>query len=218
MLSILHANIVFDAVLPSHAQSLATNDNKHAAFQLYVAVPHTAVAPLPSSISFAQGCVLPLAVSTAAAGLYQSGFLELPLPSPTSASANEGKILLVWGGSSSVGSAAIQLASASGLTVFTTASPSNFDFVKSLGAAQVFDHSKHDVVQQIVDALKGATLVGVYDAISLADTVTKSAEILKAALGKGFIATVLPPPENLPDGIEASGGKCFVLRSLWLEA
>jgi NADPH:quinone reductase-like Zn-dependent oxidoreductase len=186
-----------------------TKDNKHGAFQLYVAVLHTAVAPLPASISFAQGSVLPLAVSTAAAGLYQPGFLELPLPSTTLTSANEGKTLLVWGGSSSVGSATVQLASASGLTVFATASSSNFEFVKSLGAAQVFDHSKNDVVQQIVDALKGTTLVGVYDAIALADTVTKSAEILKAAVGKGVIATVLPPPKDLPDGIDAKGGVFF---------
>ena len=204
---------------PSHAQSLVTKDNKHAAFQLYVAVLHTAVAPIPASISFAQGSVLPLAVSTAAAGLYQPRFLELPLPSATLASATKDKTLLVWGGSSSVGSATIQLASASGLTVFTTASPSNFEFVKSLGAAQAFDHSKPDVVQQIVDALKGTTLVGVYDAISLEDTVAKSAEILKAAVGKGIIATVLPPPKDLPDGIEANAGLfLFPLRGLWLEA
>jgi NADPH:quinone reductase-like Zn-dependent oxidoreductase len=72
-------------------------------------------------------------MSTAACGLFQEDHLALQrssaLPKPTS------KTLLVWGGSTSVGSNAIQLAVAAGYEVFTTASPKNFDYVKKLGAA-----------------------------------------------------------------------------------
>jgi NADPH:quinone reductase-like Zn-dependent oxidoreductase len=45
-------------------------------------------------------------------------------PKPT------GKTLLVWGGSTSVGSNAIQLGVAAGYEVVTTASPKNFDYVR----------------------------------------------------------------------------------------
>ena len=200
----------FPALIPaSHAQSLGSKDNRQAAFQLFVAVPSVAVAPLPSSISFTEGAVLPLALSTAAAALYQPGYLELPFPSATTTTTTDkAKTLLIWGGSSSVGSAGVQLATASGITVFATASPRNFEFVQSLGAAQVFDHSHPDVVKQIVDALKGTELVGVYDAISYPDTVRKSAEVLKgvAVKGKDLVATVQSPPPDVPN---AKGGMWF---------
>ncbi len=43
--------------------------------------------------------------------------------------------------STSVGSNAIQLAVAAGYEVITTSSPRNFDYVKKLGASQVFDYN-----------------------------------------------------------------------------
>lgn len=70
-------------------------------------------------------------------GLYQS--LELPLPnSSTKTSAP----LLIYGGSTATGILGIQFAKLSGLTVLTTASPRNFDYLKSLGADAVFDYHK----------------------------------------------------------------------------
>jgi len=50
--------------------------------------------------------------------------------------------LFVYGGSSSVGQYAIQLAKLSGYKVVTTASKRNHELVKSLGADLVFDVSK----------------------------------------------------------------------------
>jgi len=49
--------------------------------------------------------------------------------------------LFVYGGSSSVGQYAIQLAKLSGYKVVTTASKRNHELVKSLGADLVFDVS-----------------------------------------------------------------------------
>ena len=49
--------------------------------------------------------------------------------------------LFVYGGSSSVGQYAIQLAKLSGYRVVTTASKRNHELVKSLGADLVFDVS-----------------------------------------------------------------------------
>lgn len=50
--------------------------------------------------------------------------------------------LFVYGGSSSVGQYAIQLAKLSGYKVVTTASKRNHELVKSLGVDLVFDVSK----------------------------------------------------------------------------
>ena len=95
--------------------------------------------------------MLPLAVSTAACGLFQADQLSLAHPSAKPEPA--GRTLLVWGGSSSVGSNAIQLAVAAGYEVIATASPRNFGYVTNLGASRVFDYNSPEVVADIVAAL-----------------------------------------------------------------
>jgi len=57
--------------------------------------------------------------------------------------------VFVYGGSTSVGQFAVQLAHLSGYKVATVASPKNHMFVKSLGADTVFDYKSLDVVSQI---------------------------------------------------------------------
>lgn len=64
------------------------------------------------------------------------------------------------GGATSVGSNAIQLAAAVGYEVITTASPRNSNYVKKLGASQVFDHNDKTVVEDIIEAFKGKTIAG----------------------------------------------------------
>lgn len=74
-------------------------------------------------------------ISLQGQGLYQS--LKLPLPGSP---ATESFPILIYGGSTATGVLGIQYAKASGLTVITTASPSNFEYLKSLGADAVFDY------------------------------------------------------------------------------
>ena len=105
-------------------------------------MPKDAICELPYEIPTANGVVLPLGISTAAAGLFQKDFLKLPLPTEDPEKLD--RTVVIWGGSSSVGSCAIQLAVAAGADVITTASPSNFEYVKKLGAKSVFDY--HDEV------------------------------------------------------------------------
>lgn len=105
---------------------------------MYSAAVAAITAKIPDSLSFTDGAVLPLALDTAAMGLYSpssSGFLGLPYPSHGKKSSKD--VVVVWGGSSSVGAVAIQLATASGATVVAVASSHNHDLCKSLGAAEV---------------------------------------------------------------------------------
>lgn len=148
-----------------HALRLGKGDAAHSAFQKYVLAESQATTPLPDDISFEAASALPLSLSTAAHGLYSAAHLGLPLP--TNDPKLSGKTILVWGGSGSVGAAAIQLAVASGLEVVSTSSPKNFDLVKSLGAKQVFDYNKPSIVADLVSSLKGKDFVGAYDGIFL---------------------------------------------------
>lgn len=112
------------------------------------------------SMSYESASVLPLGLSTAACGLFEKDQLALVHPPASGKITPSGETLLIWGGASSVGSNAIQLAIASGYQVISTASPKNFANVKHLGARQVFDYNSPTVVSDIVAALKGSKVAG----------------------------------------------------------
>ena len=129
------------------------------AFQNYVILRQAAATAIPDSMSFEQAAVLPLAVATAACGLFLEDQLGLRAPS-ANGSEPTGQTVLIWGGSTSVGSAAIQLAAAAGYEVVTTASPRNFDYVRGLGASQVFDYNDRQVVAKLVQYLGNRHMAG----------------------------------------------------------
>ncbi|MEY9846318.1 NADPH:quinone reductase-like Zn-dependent oxidoreductase [Streptacidiphilus sp. BW17] len=181
---------VGDRVL-GHAVGTDKDSNRAAegGFQLYPALLERMAAPIPDTLAFEDAAVLPLAVSTAACGLFQSDQLGLRHPSVNGGPT--GQTLLVWGGSTSVGSNAIQLAVAAGYEVIATASPRNFDYVRSLGAAQVFDYSSPDVVADVVAAFTGRTLAG---AIAFGTTAAASCiRIVGACQGNKFVSIATPP-------------------------
>jgi NADPH2:quinone reductase len=86
---------------------------------------------LPPALSFAQGAAVGVPCSTAWRALFQK------------AGAVTGETVLIHGGSGSVGTAAIQLARAAGLTVIATAgSAKGLELVTALGAHHAIDHSR----------------------------------------------------------------------------
>lgn len=193
-----------DRVL-GHCVSLATGSNAQAGFQNYTVVPEITVSPIPDTLSFEQAAVIPLGLSTAAAGLYQTDTLKLPYPTAGSPKST-GTSILVWGGSSSVGANTIQLAVASGVQVVATCSKRNFDFVKALGATHAIDYNDPSAVDEIVKALQGTKFAGVFDSISEEKTFKTCAAVTEKLGGSPIIGT-LPPPE----GVNATSGEfsCF---------
>ncbi|KAH7112494.1 chaperonin 10-like protein [Dendryphion nanum] len=65
----------------AHLHSPKTGNYANSAFQLYSLASEWFTAAIPDSISFKKSVVLPLSLSTATAGLYLPGYLNLPLPS-----------------------------------------------------------------------------------------------------------------------------------------
>jgi len=98
-------------------------------------------------LSFTDASVFPLCITSSSFALFSKHYLGLPFPTvnPTSI----GKSVLIWGGSSTVGSNDIQLAKAAGFEVITTCSPGNFDYVKSIGADKVFDYNSPSATDDI---------------------------------------------------------------------
>jgi len=151
--------VVGDRVF-GHAVGLNKNRNTLAegAFQEYTVLLAHMASPIPRTMSYESAAVLPLAVSTAACGLFQKDQLALHHPSVNAKPT--GETLLVWGGSTSVGSNAIQLAIAAGYDVITTCSPRNYAYVTQLGARQAFDYNSPTVVADIIEALRGKRIAG----------------------------------------------------------
>ena len=166
------------------------------AFQEYVTLWEQMTATIPDEMSYEQACVLPLGLSTAACGLFQEDQLGLQLPSM--AAKPTGKTLIIWGGSTSVGSNAIQLAAAAGYEVLTTSSPRNFDYCKRLGAAKVFDYNSPSVVRDIVRCLDGKTVAG---ALSIGSgAADKCFDVLGKCKGTKFVSMAsYPLPEPFPE-------------------
>ncbi|KAL5333396.1 chaperonin 10-like protein [Aspergillus crustosus] len=187
------------ALAPGTDQDL--NSAAHSAFQHYTVVKAALASRIPATLDYDHAAVLPLGVATAASGLFQKDFLGLALPTQPARPSN-GETLLIWGGSTSVGSNAIQLAVAAGYEVFSTSSPKNFEYLKKLGASQVFDYNSRTVVQDITRALKdrkgaGAVAAGPGSLKPCIDIVAKTK-------GKKFVTDIAgpPPPKGTPSGLQ----------------
>lgn len=185
-----------DRVL-GHAVGMDKRSNKtsEGGFQQYTVLRTNLASPIPSSMSYESACVLPLCLSTAACGLFMKDFLALQYPTSSKTRTPTGQTLLVWGGSTGVGSNAIQLAVAAGYDVITTCSPRNFAYVRQLGACEVFDYSSKSVVADLVHAFQDRVAAG---ALAVGNNSTEgcvavlAAATTKASGGRNFVAQATP--------------------------
>ncbi len=117
-----------------------------------IAVAEGDLALKPASISMEEAGSLPLAALTAWQALVERGRVR------------PGQKVLIHAGAGGVGSVAIQLAKHLGASVTATASGSNADFVRALGADTVIDYRNQDFEQLltgydlVLDSLGGETL------------------------------------------------------------
>jgi NADPH2:quinone reductase len=114
------------------------------AYAEYALALEEQVHPLPAQINFAQGAGIWVPYGTAYYALHHS------------AEAHASETVLVHGASGGVGSAAVQIARAIGLTVFGTAgTQKGLDLAKREGAHRVFDHTKTGYQEEILKATGG---------------------------------------------------------------
>ncbi len=101
------------------------------------------LAPMPSQASFAEAAGLVIAGGTAYEGLIDRGRLKA------------GETVLITAAAGGVGSAAVQIAAAIGARPLGVASPPNHDYLRSLGATEVFDYHAADWAGQVRAAVPG---------------------------------------------------------------
>jgi len=125
----------------------------------YVTVKEFEVAAKPKSLNFVESAAVPMGALTAWQALVDVAKLQ------------PGQTVLIHGGSGGVGSFAMQIAKARGARVIATASTTNQDLLKQLGADVAVDYTKtkfEDVakdVDAVLDPIGKETLARSYNVI-----------------------------------------------------
>jgi NADPH:quinone reductase len=101
------------------------------------------LAPMPEGASFAEAAALVIGGGTAYEGLVDRGRLRA------------GETVLITAAAGGVGTAAVQIAAAVGARPLGVASPANHDYLRSLGAREVFDYHSAGWVEQVRAAVPG---------------------------------------------------------------
>jgi NADPH:quinone reductase-like Zn-dependent oxidoreductase len=125
----------------------------------YVTVQEWEVAAKPASLNFVEAAAVPMGALTAWQALVDVAKLQA------------GQTILIHGGSGGVGSFAVQIAKALGAHVIATASTTNQDLLKQLGADEAVDYTKtrfEDIakdVDAVLDPVGKETLARSYDVV-----------------------------------------------------
>ncbi len=130
----------------------------------YVSVAATQCLPAPTSLSMVEAAALPETCFTVWSNVFDRAALK------------SGESLLVHGGSSGIGTTAIQIAAALGSTVFTTAgSLEKCQACESLGARAAINYRDQDFVAEIKALTKGSGVNVILDMVG-GDYVQKNIE------------------------------------------
>jgi len=152
----------------------------------YAIVPVDALARKPKSLTFEQAAGIPVAAETAYRALHEAAQLE------------RGQTVLIHGAAGGVGSAAVQIAKASGAHVIGTASADHHAFLKSLGVEQVIDYR----TQRFEDVVKDVDVV-----LNTADAETAARSISVIREGGTLVSIV-----GLPDAARCAAAKIRCAR------
>jgi NADPH2:quinone reductase len=132
----------------------------------YVVAPQAQCLKPPSTLSLVEAAAVPETLFTVWTNVFERGRLQA------------GETILIHGGSSGIGTAAIQLAKAFGATVFATAgSEKKGDACLALGADSVVNYRTTDWVQVFKDATAGRGVDLVLDMVG-GDYVARNLELL----------------------------------------
>ncbi|CAO3429639.1 NAD(P)H-quinone oxidoreductase [Azospirillum doebereinerae] len=132
----------------------------------YCVVPAVQALPVPKPLSMTEAAAVPETFFTVWTNVFERGALK------------PGETLLVHGGSSGIGTTAIQLAKAFGATVFTTAgSADKCRACEQLGADRAIDYKTEDFVAVIREATGGRGVDVVLDMVG-GDYIARDVEIM----------------------------------------
>ncbi|KAL6898857.1 GroES-like protein [Trichoderma evansii] len=173
-----------------------------AAFQELATTSTSDVAFKPASLSYQEASSLSLGFMTAASALYCVLNISLPFVEPALKDANTLKSILVVGGSSAVGAAAVQLLRIAlpDAIIITTSSPKHHEHLKSLGATIALDYNAPDITSRI----KQASLDGVEAILDTVNGVATDPGLLQTLTGLKLFAELVTGifAKDIPEAVK----------------
>jgi NADPH:quinone reductase-like Zn-dependent oxidoreductase len=199
-----------------HALRLATEDDRHAAFQKYTVLMPNMACQIPPSLSYEDAATMPLGISTSAAALFQDEFLALEPPALYPR--NKDLWVIIGGATGNVGSHAVRLASAAGYKVLALVSLNKTELAKQLGAAEIVNSrptAPDTLPDSVARALSGRTIVGAFDATGNDTVLIETAKAVDKCNGRKFVASVLPPeePKKIPSSVKVKNILAIAIRN-----
>ncbi|KAJ3820920.1 GroES-like protein [Lentinula raphanica] len=186
-----------------------SNHNEYSGFQQYALAPTEFLGKIPDDLSHGQAASISVTFSAAAYGLLPEDPLGAGLnPTFDDEIKFPGEAALVVGGSSSVGQYAIQILKYVGFsTIIAYASLKHAEFLKTLGATHVIDHTEVPFADLPVALHKiyPHPVKTIYSAITSVEA-QDSAYASLSKDGKLIVATPQPVPRDGPD---AAGRKVY---------
>ncbi|KLO97441.1 toxD protein [Fusarium fujikuroi] len=160
------------------------------AYSMYTIADERLSFKIPENINPAEASSVPLAANTAWLALFSDDCLALNANKAASKTP-----LLIWGGNTTVGYFAIQIAKLYNIEVATTCSPKNFDKMRQAGATYVFDYNDEDVISKIGSALPN--LQHVFDTVG--NETSSATAASSVSQPEGVLCTVRPGKANTQD-------------------
>ncbi|NEO53143.1 MAG: type I polyketide synthase [Okeania sp. SIO3B5] len=134
-------------------------------FSSFVTTKATNIIPLPEKMSFPEAATLPLTFLTAYYGLQHLALIQ------------PGERVLIHAAAGGVGQAAVQIAQLAGAEILATASPSKWEFLKSLGIKHVMNSRTLDFSQEIMEITGGEGVDVVLNSLN-GEYIPKNLEVL----------------------------------------
>ncbi len=134
-------------------------------FSSFVTLKAEFVAPKPQDLSFEEAATIPIAFLTAYYGLHHLAKIQ------------PGDRVLIHAAAGGVGQAAVQLAQRAGAQILATASPSKWEFLKSIGVEQVMSSRTLDFAEEVMAITQGQGVNIVFNSLN-GEFITKNFEVL----------------------------------------
>ncbi|NER93851.1 MAG: type I polyketide synthase [Symploca sp. SIO1B1] len=137
----------------------------HDGFSSFITAPVESLVAKPKQMSFSEAATLPLTFLTAYYGLQHLAKIQ------------PGERVLIHAAAGGVGQAAVQIAQLTGAEIFATASPSKWEFLKSLGIKHIMNSRTLDFADQIMKLTAGGGVDVVLNSLN-GEYIPKCLEVL----------------------------------------
>ncbi|KAJ5108182.1 hypothetical protein N7456_004857 [Penicillium angulare] len=185
--------------------SIAGMEPKAGAFQEIFTVPEHFVAIKPPSLTFEEAAAIPIVSATAAAAVTVGLHISLPHLDSSGSNKHAVKSILVLGGSSGVGAAAIQYLRLAlpEATILTTSSAKHHGHLLSLGATQAFERTA-DILDIKAATPDAAGVDAILDPVAAAGQQKDIFDILKQSGPRLYSSVMTGQNVEVPEGINGA--------------